>query len=87
MGCEVLETGVMLVERQDAKELLAIKQGKWLLGSVQAETAHLKRRLNRALLLSRLPEEPDMVQGERLLCDTLSLYLETEIDKERRHNE
>lgn len=62
MGCEFLKTGEMNVFRDDARELIDIKQGKWQLEKVQALAETLFADLNSLVQRSPLPDKPD-VQG------------------------
>lgn len=66
MGGEFLKSGEMLVERPDAKELMAIKRGEWELERVKEEARRLERNIESAYEQSTLPEGPDWDAINRL---------------------
>jgi predicted nucleotidyltransferase len=72
MGCELMETGDMHVDRTDidAAELIEVKAGGWTLGQVQREAERGFKRMQQAAERSMLPEHPDLERVERLLVDT-----------------
>lgn len=65
-GVEFLSTGVMLVERPDAQELLEIKRGEWPLEKVKEEAAKLFDMSREANMRSPLPIAPDKVKVNEL---------------------
>lgn len=68
MACEVLENGTHLnVRRPDAKELIDIKRGRWLIEDVKVEADILFARAKIALEKTSLPMDPD----EELLEDIM----------------
>lgn len=72
MGIEFLSTGRMHVFRQDARELIDIKQGKWTLGRIEREADKLFAELRRAESESPLPKEPDHSVASSLVMRILS---------------
>jgi predicted nucleotidyltransferase len=70
-GVEFLATGEMLVERPDAAELVAIKQGGWKLERVNMEAERLFSKIEDALIHSRLPDRPDREKVNQLCCDVV----------------
>lgn len=78
MLVEVLNEGVMLVDRQeagDAAELLDIKNGKWTLTDVKSEGERLFAEAKKALQKSKLPDGPERDKAERWLVTLLSSSL------------
>ena len=59
MGIEFLNDGELQVIRQDATQLLAIKNGEWSLEKVKAEAERLFISAEKAYILSKLPVKPD----------------------------
>lgn len=59
MGIEFLATGELLVERPDASEIVGIKRGEWTLEAIEKEADNLFFEIQRALMLSTLPDRPD----------------------------
>ena len=74
MGVEFLQSGQLLVERDDADELLSIKRGEWPLELVKAEAERLFRLAEEAYSLSTLPEKPDGRRAERLCAEIISSF-------------
>jgi len=72
MGCELMETGELHVDRTDidAEELKDIKSGKWTLGQVQREADRGFKRMEAAEARSVLPAEPDIATVEELVIRT-----------------
>jgi len=71
MALELMETGVMNVDRSDidADELRAIKRGEWSLRQVDEATTLLFERL--AAHRDTLPPDPDMARIDRLVMETV----------------
>jgi predicted nucleotidyltransferase len=67
MGIEFLTEGRLYVHRKDSEQLLAIKRGKWTLDKVKDEAEHLFRLAEEAYVASKLPNEPNREEAERLL--------------------
>jgi hypothetical protein len=59
MGIEMMETGRLIVERQDAEELKAIKRGEWSLDQIREETDRLKKKADEVYETSNLPYDVD----------------------------
>jgi predicted nucleotidyltransferase len=59
MGIEFLTDGELYVEREDASQLLDIKNGKWTLEKVKSESDRLFANAETAYINSKLPEKPD----------------------------
>ncbi len=72
-GMEFLATGEFLVERPDAAELVAIKQGEWDFERVNEEANRLFDRIELALIHSTLPERPDRDKINDLTIDVIRL--------------
>lgn len=71
MGIEFLRDGVLRVRREDAAELVEIKNGGWTLPQVQAEANRLFALLGEAKDSSPLPNAPDMAKINALLVGIL----------------
>lgn len=70
MGIEFLTYGELYVDRSvrgDACDLLAIKKGMYTLKSIKQWAAELFSQIDRAKLLSALPDKPDKDKVEKLL--------------------
>lgn len=67
MGIEFLVQGELTVERPDAQEILAIKQGRWPIEKVKEEADRLFQDAKSAFIHSGLPTGPDM-DAINLLC-------------------
>jgi hypothetical protein len=74
MGIEFLQDGVLRVKREDAAELIEIKNGGWPLARVQEEAGRLFALLGEAKNTSPLPDAPDMDRINALLVTILSRY-------------
>lgn len=59
MGIEFLNDGELYVTRQDAQQLVDIKQGKWTLDQVKKEADKLFDHLKDAYYRSKLPTKPN----------------------------
>lgn len=76
MGIEFLVEGTLYVERTtDSQQLLEIKRGEWKLEQVQAEADRLFKLCENAYVNCKLPNEPDVVNINRLVIDILEDYL------------
>ena len=80
MGTEFLENSRLQVFRtDDAGQLRDIKSGKWTLEQVKAEADKLFDRAKQAVSDSKLPDEPNYEEAERLmLSTTLTFWLQTD---------
>lgn len=76
MGCELLETGEINVNRTDidANELIAIKHGEWSFEKIKAEAALLEERAKKALEKTELPDAPNFKEVEDSLISILKGY-------------
>jgi uncharacterized protein len=74
MGIEFLTEGKLFVEREDACQLVDIKQGAWTLERVKEEADTLFHQANEAYIHSPLPDEPDYNKAEKLLINILAYY-------------
>jgi len=81
MGIEFLTEGRLYVHRKDSEQLLAIKRGEWTLVKVKDEAEHLFRLAEEAYVASKLPNEPNREEAERLL---ISIILDHFNIKQRR---
>lgn len=77
MGIEFLETGVLNVWRNDASELLEIKQGKWSLEKVKDEAKKLFEAADVAVARTKLPWEADKAKANDICVYALKSYLLT----------
>lgn len=59
MGYEILTTGEVRVRRDDAEELLAIRNGAWSLRRIEEVAEEMDRRCLEAAERSKLPDEPE----------------------------
>lgn len=75
-GIEFLSTGELVVERPDAPQLVAIKQGEWSLAAVKAEAATLFEQAREALVRSDLPSQPDRAAINNLCCHVVGAAME-----------
>jgi uncharacterized protein len=71
MGIEFLKDGILRVKRDDAAELVEIKNGGWPLSKVQEEANRLFSLLAVAKAESPLPDAPDMARINALLVGIL----------------
>lgn len=69
MGIEFLNTGELVIERPDAKQLLEIKSGEWSLEKVVEEADRLFPVLEEEFRASKLPATPDREGAEKLLME------------------
>lgn len=74
MGIEFLTEGNLYVEREDAGQLISIKNGEWTLDRIKQEADALFKMANEAYITSRLPSEPDYEGAERLLINIIGAY-------------
>lgn len=79
-GIEFLRDGELRVVREDADELLAIKDGKHPIESVQAEAAIEMEALKRAFHTSTLPDKPDMARINKLAVDVVAQALTDRVE-------
>ena len=80
MGIEFLTDGELHVVRQDAPELLDIKNGYWPKDKIISEADRLFALAQQAYIKSPLPPKPDKTKAEKLLVDILGAWY----DEERR---
>ncbi len=71
MGIEYLTEGVLYVEREDAPQLLSIKNGEWTLEQVKREAEKLFALTQEAYIRSPLKDKPDYEKAERLVISIL----------------
>lgn len=76
MGIEFLTEGNLFVEREDAPQLISIKNGEWTLEQVKKESDKLFTLAQQAYINSKLKAEPDYERAERLLMDIIRDYLQ-----------
>jgi len=76
MGMEFLVDGELHVEREDAKELLDIKMGKWTLSEVKAEAEELFKLAREAYVRSTLPVKTDHKKVNQICVDMVSMKLD-----------
>jgi hypothetical protein len=74
MGIEFLKDGILRVKRDDAAELIEIKNGGWPLAKIQQEASSLFAQLGEAKANSPLPDAPDMNKINELLVRILKKY-------------
>lgn len=71
MGIEFLTDGEMHIVREDAAELMEIKNGEWSLEQVIAESTRLFDLAQKAYINSPLPPKPDFKKAEQLVMGIL----------------
>lgn len=71
MCVEFMKTGEMIVDRPDAAELLDIKAGKWSIEDVKRLSTELFAESKSARDASKIPEEPNREEAERLLVQMI----------------
>lgn len=74
MGIEFLSEGTLHVEREDAAQLLEIKNGEWKLEKVKSEAEKLFSLSQEAYVRSTLPSEPDYKKADKLAMNIVSYY-------------
>lgn len=74
-GQEYLKTGRLQVVRDDAKELLAIKDGEWSLEDVKRVVARETGLLEYAHNHSPLPDAPDLARINKLAVEVVGMTL------------
>lgn len=74
MGMEFLNEGKLFVRREDAKQLISIKNGEWTLEQVKIESDKLFQLTREAYIKSSLPDEPNVKDIENLLIRLLLDY-------------
>lgn len=67
MGLELLREGELRVRREDAAELLQIRDGAWTLDELLRSVEELRRQMEAAVPHSALPETVDRTAVEELL--------------------
>jgi uncharacterized protein len=75
LGIEFLSTGTINVLREDAQELIEIKQGEWSLEKVQKTADELFSVAYDALIHSPLPPEPNREEAENLCVEILTDWI------------
>lgn len=76
MGIEYLNEGVLYVERKlDADYLLEIKKGEWKFEKVKEEAERLFKLCENSYLNSKLPNEPDYENINKLCVEILEDYI------------
>lgn len=69
---EILETGQVLVNRPDAKELLEIKNGKWSYDQIIDYTNQMNDKIETAYKTTKLPKSVDYVKINQLYHELIS---------------
>jgi predicted nucleotidyltransferase len=80
MGIEFLSEGILHVEREDAPQLLEIKNGEWKLEKVKSEAEKLFSLAQEAYVRSTLPPEPDYKKADKLVMNMVSSYYNIPFD-------
>lgn len=75
MGIEFLTDGELHVFREDAKQLLEIKNGEWTLEQVQTEADRGFKLAEEAFVRSTLPAGPDKEQIKKLVVEIVQSTL------------
>ncbi len=70
-GIEFLNEGVLYVRREDAKQLIQIKNGEWTIEEVKKEASRLFDKADDAHTHSSLPDKPNAKEAESLLIRLL----------------
>lgn len=76
MGIEFLVTEELNVFRNDAFQLMEIKNGKWTLEQIKLEADRLFDKLETAFITSKLPNTPDKKKINNLLAELILNSLE-----------
>lgn len=74
MGMEFLASGQLNVMRQDAGQLIDIKQGKYTLTEVKEMANKLFEKTEEAFIHSKLPNLPDTDKAEKILIEIIKGY-------------
>lgn len=69
MGCEILETGKVIVKRPDRKELLAIRNGKLSYNKLIKLAESYYDKLDKLYEISPLPKKPNYKKINKLLIN------------------
>lgn len=75
MGIEFLTEGNLHVEREDAPQLISIKNGEWTLEQVKREAEKLFKLSQEAYIHSPLKDKPDYEKAEQLVMNIIKEYL------------
>lgn len=75
MGTEILTEGIVRVYRPDASELLDIRSGKWPMAKILSTSLEYEAKIQELKEKSSLPDEPDMVEIEKLLIQLTESHL------------
>lgn len=75
MGIEFLNTSKLNVFREDASELIDIKNGKWELDKVMSEADKLLKDAELAMKSTKLPDCPNTKEAELLLMNVIKQKL------------
>lgn len=76
MGIEFLKDGELYVMREDASQLLEIKNGEWTLEQVKSEADRLFISAEYAYQNSKLPTKPNYIEINKLSIDVINLSME-----------
>lgn len=82
MGIEYLRDGEPQVYRQDAKELIAIKTGRWTIEQVMNEANKLFDSLENMYEKSKLPNQNNSTKINKLLYEVMNLPHQEQEDRE-----
>jgi len=74
MGIEFLTDGELHVVREDAKQLIDIKKGRWALEHIKEESDRLFKLAELAYVNSKLPDRPDYAAAEKLLMEIIMKF-------------
>ncbi len=75
MGIEFMTTQELHVFREDAQDIIAIKNGEWSLEKVQREADRLFRLADEAFVRTELPAKPKKEEAEELLMSIIKRKL------------
>jgi predicted nucleotidyltransferase len=75
MGIEFLTDGKLHIVREDATELIDIKQGKWTLDRIKNHATELFSLAKEAFVRSDLPPEPDKEKAEKIVTEIIGDYI------------
>lgn len=76
MGIEFLNDGCLYVQREDASQLLEIKRGEWSLEKITEEANRLFSIAEQSYLSSKLPNEPDIDNIDKLAVDVIETAMQ-----------
>ncbi len=81
MGLEILNEGEVKVFRDDARELLEIKNGKFTYEHLERESNRYARLIEESYVKTSLPDKPDFNLAEQFLMEIVEETFKYKLDK------